>query len=235
MGGRMLWIVLAVLGIGLLALMATHDSGSVMGMQSDNFASLLYLGVLGVVIAAGVLGSGMRVGTMVRSIALWAMVILVLVAGYQYRYELQDVASRVTAGLIPGSPLAMVDEDGRAAVMLERMAGGHFEVMAEFDGAPVRVMVDTGATSTVLSYADAERVGLDPASLPFTVPIMTANGTARAAQATASEIRIGEIVRTRVPVLVAAEGRLDRSLLGMNFIGTLSGFDMRGERLILRD
>ena len=29
---------------------------------------------------------------------LWLLVVLVLVAGYQYRYELQDVASRVTAG-----------------------------------------------------------------------------------------------------------------------------------------
>jgi hypothetical protein len=38
-----------------------------------------------------------------------------------------------------------------------------------------------------------------------------------------------------LPTLVAEPGRLDRSLLGMNFINTLSGFDMRGERLILRD
>jgi aspartyl protease family protein len=38
-----------------------------------------------------------------------------------------------------------------------------------------------------------------------------------------------------VPVLIAEPGRLETSLLGMNFIGTLSGFDMRGQRLILRD
>ncbi len=43
------------------------------------------------------------------------LVILVLMAGYQYRYELQDVASRVTAGLIPGSPLSVTDGEGRTS------------------------------------------------------------------------------------------------------------------------
>ena len=64
---------------------------------------------------------------------------------------------------------------------------------------------------------------------------MTANGEARAARVTANEIRVGDIARNNLSTLVAEPGRLDRSLLGMNFISTLSGFDMRGERLILRD
>jgi aspartyl protease family protein len=38
-----------------------------------------------------------------------------------------------------------------------------------------------------------------------------------------------------MPLLVAEDGRLGQSLLGMNFIGTLSGFDVRGDRLVLRD
>ncbi|TIU69747.1 MAG: TIGR02281 family clan AA aspartic protease, partial [Mesorhizobium sp.] len=36
-------------------------------------------------------------------------------------------------------------------------------------------------------------------------------------------------------VMVAAPGMLEQSLLGMNFIGSLSGFDVRGDRMILRD
>ncbi len=52
---------------------------------------------------------------------------------------------------------------------------------------------------------------------------------------TADVIAVGSIERRRVPILVAEDGKLGQSLLGMNFIGTLSGFDMRGDRLILRD
>jgi aspartyl protease family protein len=119
--------------------------------------------------------------------------------------------------------------------MIERMANGHFEIRASINGTSVNTVVDTGATTTVLSSADARRIGLDPDALSYTVPVMTANGQAQAARITLDEIRIGEISRTRLPALVVGEGQLDRTLLGMNFIGSLSGFDMRGERLILRD
>lgn len=235
MGGRFLWIAFGVLGLGLLILLLSDGSGSVLGMETDSFGRLLYLGVLGAVIGAAVLGSGMGLGEATRNIAVWLAIVMLLVAGYQYRYELQDVASRVTAGLVPGSPLSMTDADGRAAVMLDRMASGHFEVRATVDGTPVAMMIDTGATSTVLSAADAQRAGFDPGALSFDVPIMTANGRAFAARVTADEVRVGDISRRRIPLLVAEPGRLHQSLLGMNFIGTLSGFDMRGERLILRD
>ncbi|MCO6385550.1 TIGR02281 family clan AA aspartic protease [Aliihoeflea sp. 40Bstr573] len=233
--GRLFWIVIAVMALGLVALVATGDSGTIFGLDSASFAQTLYLGLLGAVIAVGILGSGQRFGPMARTLAIWLVIIMALMVGYQYRYELQDVGSRLTAGLIPGSPLAMIGEDGRAAVMIDRMANGHFEIRASINGTTVNSMVDTGATTTVLSSADARRVGFEPENLSYTVPIMTANGPTQAARIVIDEIRIGGISRTRLPALVAAEGQLDRTLLGMNFIGSLSGFDMRGERLILRD
>lgn len=235
MSGRGLWLVLGALGLGLVLLIINDDSGTVLGLSSDGFARLLYLGVLGAVLGAGILGSGIGLGHAARNIAIWLAVIMLLVGGYQYRYELQDIASRVTAGLVPGSPLSISDADGRSAVMIDRMSSGHFEIRASLNGAPVNFLIDTGASGTVLSAADASRVGFDPDALSYDVPVMTANGLAHAARVTAEEIRVGDIVRSRVPVLVAQAGRLEQSLLGMNFIGTLSGFDMRGERLILRD
>ena len=63
----------------------------------------------------------------------------------------------------------------------------------------------------------------------------TANGTANAARVVADEVAIGAISRKNLPLFVAEDGRFEQSLLGMNFIGTLSGFDVRGDRLILRD
>lgn len=232
---RLIWIVLGVLALGLIALFASGDSGTVLGMEDDSFARLIYLGVFGAVVGAGVLGSGLRFGHVVRTMAVWLLIILALVAGYQYRYELQDVASRVTAGLIPGSPLSITDSDGRISVVLEKMANGHFEVRAQVNGIPIQVMIDTGATSTVLSAQDAVKIGYELNNLSFNTPIMTANGRANAARITLNEIRIGDITRYNLPVLVAEPGRLDQSLLGMNFISTLSGFDMRGQRLTLRD
>jgi len=229
------WFAIGALALGLVLLLLSGDTGAVFGMEDDSFARILYLGVLGAVIAVGIVGSGMRLGHVARTMAIWLLILLVLMAGYQYRYELQDVASRLSAGLIPGSPLSITDAEGRAAVMIDRLANGHFEVRAEIDGVPLMMMIDTGATSTVLTFEDTRRAGYEPETLRFEIPIMTANGQASAARVVVDEIRIGDIVRRRVPVMVAQSGRLERSLLGMNFIGTLSGFDMRGERLVLRD
>ena len=233
--GPLIWLVLGAIAIGAVLLLFSGDTGQVLGIEDEIFAHTLYLGTLGAVIAAGILGSGLRFGQTVRSAVIWLGIILLLVAGYQYRYEFQDVANRISAGLVPGSPLSRTDADGRVSVMLERMGNGHFKVRALVNDASISVMIDTGATSTVLTSDDARRAGLASEDLSYTVPVTTANGRAHAARAVVKEIRIGDIVRTRVPVLVAASGRLDQSLLGMNFIGTLSGFDMRGERLILRD
>ena len=51
----------------------------------------------------------------------------------------------------------------------------------------------------------------------------------------ADTVSVGTITRHRVPVFITAQGSLEQSLLGMNFIGTLSGFEVRGDRMILRD
>ncbi|HEV7255544.1 MAG TPA: TIGR02281 family clan AA aspartic protease [Mesorhizobium sp.] len=232
---RLFWVLMAVLGGGLSLLLLNNDAGSTFGVANDDFARMVFLGAIGLLIAAGLFRRGSMGGAGLRSAALWLLILLALVGGYQYRYELQDVASRLTAGLVPGSPLAFQDEDGRAAVMLQRGLAGHFEAQVTVNGEPVTMLVDTGASATVLTARDAARIGLDPESLSFTVPVATANGTARAARAVAEEIAVGEIVRRRVPLLVAQPDALDQSLLGMNFIGTLTGFDMRGDRLILRD
>lgn len=233
--GRIFWVAIAILGIGLVLLLINDSSGQVLGIDTGQFGSLIYLGALGAVIASGIVASNQRFGDTARTLAIWLLVILVLMAGYQYRYELQDVASRVSGGIVPGSPLSIVDGDGRTVVTLQKRLDGHFEANLSIDGTPVSTIVDTGATSTVLTAADAARAGFDPASLNFTIPVSTANGTARAARVVAATASVGGIERRNLAILVAEPGQLDQSLLGMNFIGTLAGFDARGDRLILRD
>lgn len=232
---RLFWIAMVVIVGGIVLLVLNHDAGTVMGVENDVFARMVQLGALALVIGAGVVFSRTSWSSSVKMAAGWLVVLLVLIGGYQYRYELQDIASRLTAGLVPGSPLSMSFSEGDSAIRLDMLSNGHFGVRAIVDGVPVDFLVDTGATATVLSASDARRVGIDPEALVYGVPISTANGVTRAARATVDEIGVGTIVRRRLPVLVAAPDTLGQSLLGMNFIGTLSGFDMRRDVMILRD
>ena len=231
MAGRGFWLVLAAIAVGIVFLVATQEPG--FGGEGDRYARVIALSILGTVIAVGILGSRHRLGAVARGLAAWAAIILALMAGYQYRYELQDIASRITAGLVPGSPLS-VSADGNA-VFLEKAGNGHFEARITIDGVAVHVVVDTGATTTVLAAADARAVGVDPATLKYVIPVQTANGLARAARFTAAELAVGTIVRRNMTILVAEAGTLEQSLLGMSFLGSLSGFDVRGDRMILRD
>jgi len=232
---RFWWIIFGVMAAGLALLLFSGETGTTLGLASDDFGNTLYLGIFGAVIAAGILGSGIRLGAVAKNLAIWAALALVLVGGYQYRYELQDVASRLTAGLVPGSPISLTDSEGRKSVLIEKQANGHFEVRGMVNGREVHFLVDTGATTTVLTSADAAAAGFDVSALSFDVPISTANGVTRAARATADEIRIGEVFRNRQPLLVASPGQLDQSLLGMSFLSALAGYDVRGDRMVLID
>lgn len=232
---RLFWIVMVLIGAGLILLMINDSAGSTFGVENYDFSRLIWLGAIAGLIGAGLIRSGRSLGDMARNFGTWAVIALALIAGYQYRYELQDIASRVTAGLVPGSPLALGVEDGHATVTLDKADNGHFEARIMINGAPIRAVVDTGATSIVLTAEDAQAAGFNPAALNFTIPVSTANGMARAAAVKTDEVAIGGIVRKDMPVMIAAPGMLGQSLLGMNFIGSLSGFDVRGDRMILRD
>ncbi|RUV24101.1 MAG: TIGR02281 family clan AA aspartic protease [Mesorhizobium sp.] len=232
---RFYWVLMIAIGAGVVLLMLNDSAGSTFGVENYDFSRLIWLGALVALIGAGLLRSGRPLGAMARNLGTWAVIVLALITGYQYRYELQDFASRVTAGLVPGSPLALGLEDGHATVTLDKAGNGHFEARIMVNGTPVRAVVDTGATSTVLTAQDAQAAGFNPAALNFTIPVSTANGMARAAAVRTDELAIGGIVRKDMPVMIAAPGMLGQSLLGMNFIGSLSGFDVRGDRMILRD
>jgi aspartyl protease family protein len=235
MRNRLLWFILGAIGITLILLIANNDAGSTFGVGNEKFGHGVYLALWGLVIAAGVAGSRRLMGNAARDLAIWIAVAFVLVAGFQYRYELQDVAYRVTAGLIPGSPLSSVDGNGRNVVTLHKLDNGHFGVRADVDGAGISMIVDTGATRTVLTADAASSAGINISKLDYNLPVMTANGPTQAASVTVHELAVGTIKRRHMAVLVAAPGSLGESLLGMNFINSLAGFDMRGDRMTLYD
>jgi aspartyl protease family protein len=232
---RFFWLVIAAIAILLLLLVSNDSSGTTLGLANDDFASAAYMGIWGVVLAAGLLGSGIPLSDMMRNIAIWAVIILGLVTGYQYRFELGDIANRVTAGLVPGSAIGGRNADGANTVSIGQAANGHFEVTAQVNDKPVHFLLDTGASTIVLTRADAAKIGVDVNNLNYMTPVTTANGRTMAASITIQEIRIGNISRNNLRALVSQDGQLDGSLLGMNFMNSLSSYTVQRDQLILTD
>ncbi len=227
-------LVLGVLGVALVLLLFNRRNGLVFGMPEDTFASAAALSAWAAVLAAGVLSSG-RIREIVRNMMIWVVALLALSALYIYRYDLQEAGARLTAGLIPGLPITRTGLNGATEVILQKTKSGHFEATAWVDGHRVNFLIDTGASTVVLSYRDAYDIGLDPKKLSFTQTVLTANGKARAASVELARIRLGPIERKHVRASVSAPGMLDQSLLGMDFLETLTSFQMSRDMLVLQN
>jgi aspartyl protease family protein len=170
-----------------------------------------------------------RFADAIQSILLWVIIALILVAGYSYRNELRDLSDRIMAELIPGRAVARGQ-----TVEIARARGGDFQVNMTVNGARVPMVLDTGASTVMLTRDAAIAAGLPAEMIKYTVSVETANGRTQAAAATIDRISVGNIVERAVPALIAQPGALKTSLLGMSFLSRLQSWEVRGDRLVMR-
>ncbi len=161
----------------------------------------------------------------------WRMPVIAVLAlsslvAYQYS---PDLLRRT--GLI--SPIAAVaTTDGEA--VLRSGWDGHYRTIAQFNGAEISLLVDTGASLVLLRHEDAVAAGVNPALLNFKLPVTTAGAQAFVAPIILDAMSIGGVTVHNVRAAVATPGMLHTSLLGMSFLEKLSETTIRGDRMILR-
>jgi aspartyl protease family protein len=119
------------------------------------------------------------------------------------------------------------------AVSFRTAKGGHFVIEAEINGVALRLLVDTGASDLVLSPADARRLGFDVAALDYSRRYRTANGIVFGAPVMLGRVRVGPIALDDVRASVNG-AKMARSLLGMSFLGRLSGYEVSDDTLTLK-
>ena len=222
----LLWFLLAIGLIALLFIYLEQNNITVAGFDTSSMS--VKIGILAV---AAVLLLGLfreRFSHAIKSILIWIMIALALAVGYTYRFEAREVADRVMAEVIPGYVVA----HGRS-VEVARAFNGDFDISARINGARVSMVLDTGASSVVLTRDDAKAAGLPLEVLAYTAVIDTANGRTHAAPVRLDRIAVGGLVERSVDALVAQPGQLKTSLLGMSFLNRLQSWEVRGDRLLL--
>ena len=118
-------------------------------------------------------------------------------------------------------------------VRIPRGSNGEFAVQAKINGIATAMVVDTGATSVVLTYETAKAMGFPLALLEYNVDVQTANGHTKAARLWIDRMAIGKIVERSVPALVVPQGQMKTNLLGMSFLDRLESFEVRADHLVL--
>lgn len=139
-------------------------------------------------------------------------------------------------GLTKTLPLVselMTDGDSLgSAVTLMADSRGQFFTSGTVNGRPIRFIVDTGATFTTISRADARRLGIDyRGGTPLRTS--TANGLVNGWQVALASVSVGDATLHNVDAIVVDNDSLPLGLLGMSFLGR---FDMhrQGSTLVLR-
>lgn len=118
-------------------------------------------------------------------------------------------------------------------VQIARGQSGEFALRAKINGVNAPMVIDTGATSVVLTYETAKAAGLPLELLEYDVDVETAGGHTKAARLTLDRLAIGKLVERSVPALVVPHGQMKTNLLGMSFLDRLESWEVHADRLML--
>jgi aspartyl protease family protein len=221
-------LLLLVATIGLIVWHGGGVSGSPLRLPTLPGAVLVFGSV---VFVAGMLLTAFR-GRLSRALEaamLWMLVVALILVGYTYRAELREVGDRVLAQVLPGHAASR----GRT-VELARGHNGDFPVTTRVNGARIAMILDTGASTVMLTQEAARAAGLPLEVLNYSVDLDTANGRTKAAAVTLDRLAVGNIVERSVPALIVPAGQLRTNLLGMTFLNRLESWQVKGDRLLLR-
>ncbi|HKU09116.1 MAG TPA: TIGR02281 family clan AA aspartic protease [Bradyrhizobium sp.] len=159
------------------------------------------------------------------------LVILAATAGAVVAYGDPDQLSR--AGNSISHMLRQKSLSAPPPVQIARGQGGEFALKAKINGVTAPMVIDTGATSVVLTWETAKAIGVPVEMLEYNVDLETAGGHAKAARLTLDRLSVGKLTEKSVPALVVPRGHMRTNLLGMSFLDRLESWGVRSDKLSL--
>lgn len=191
-------------------------------MDSFDTGRLIYLALLCLMVAGWFFAQNRQsMNKTLQQVAVWAFIFLGAIAAY----GLWDDISQTIR------PQQTVFAD-QGKIIVPRSPDGHYYIAAEVNGAPVQFVLDTGATTLVLTRADADAAGLSPETLNFTSRAMTANGEVRTAPVRLDSVTIGPATDQNISAVVNG-GEMSQSLLGMTYLQRWGKIEITGGELTL--
>ena len=196
-------------------------------MSGDQGVGLIWgVGAL-VLVLSSLVARRLPIGQALKMALGWVAIFALGILLYSYRAEFKSVWARVSGELL-GNPAQVVG----GTLRVPKSADGHFWVTADVDGASIRFLIDSGATTIALSEQAARAAGVDVDAGGFPVMINTANGAIEARRARIERLELGPIVaRDMAAVVSPSFGEMN--VLGMNFLSALRSWRVEGDMLVL--
>lgn len=197
-------------------------------MTTDDTVRAVILALWIMLVASALVSRRMPMKQTFRLTLIWIAIFSTLFVIAAYRDEFGAMWQRLR---LAWDPQSGVVQGGEFRIPMDET--GHFRVRATINGYETSFLVDSGATTTAISRAAAERAGIVIDENGFGVAINTANGTILARRIVLQRLDVGPIGRDNLSAITASEFG-DTNVLGMNFLSSLSGWGVEQRTLVLR-
>lgn len=196
-------------------------------MTADQTANLVYSLLFLLLVLSSLIARRLPLRQSAKYVLVWVAIFAGAIVLYSFRHVAGQAWEQVKREFNPSAPV----QSGRSVRILKD-GDGHFRVSAKVNGHNVVFLVDSGATSSTLSQADAKRLGVQVDAFGFGVAVETANGPAMMRRARIETFAVGNIERTNLPILVSMDVD-ELNLIGMNFLSSLKSWKVEGDEMIL--
>lgn len=123
-------------------------------------------------------------------------------------------------GMGQAASVGEASSNSNASVTLYASAGGHFVAECKVNGAPLKFLIDTGATTVALNSGDAKFANIDYKK-GEQVQVRTASGVVTAYRVTIASLKIGGITLNQVEGNVLEGGFPSVVLMGMSALNRM--------------
>jgi aspartyl protease family protein len=195
-------------------------------MTGDNLPFVIASVGFLVLVASSLVARRLPLSQWVRYSAAWVGILGLLYIGFLFRDDVGTLWERARAD-ITGSPT--IESDGSAITLA--LEDGHFWATGSTTTGDQNFLVDSGATTTVISQAGAERLGV-VAEAGYPVMVETANGRTMTQRGTIGRLAVGSITVVDLPVLISTNGD-DVNVLGMNWLNRMASWRVEGRRMTI--
>jgi len=197
-------------------------------MSGEQTASLLYSLLFLVLVVSSLAARRLPLGHTLKYALAWLAIFVGAVVLYSFRHVAGQAWDQVKRELNPGTPV----QSGQAIRILMG-EDGHFHVDSKVNGHNVNFMIDSGATTSMMSQVEARAASVAVDETGFPVAIETANGMTTMRRAQIATLKVGGIERQDHAILVSSSTTDDVNLLGMNFLSSLKGWRVEGREMVL--
>jgi aspartyl protease family protein len=195
-------------------------------MNDGNAPNALYLLLCILLVASSLIGLRLSTGKALRMGLAWIAIFGVGFALFAFRDDFSSLGHRLKEEAVGATAV----ENPGGELRIPMQGDGHFWVDAVVNGAPVRFLIDSGASVTTISRQVADAAQIETGIRVEMVE--TANGTVQMPKARAQELKVGSIRLNDFPVLISQQDGLN--VLGMNFLSSLDSWGVQGRTLVLQ-